>query len=119
MNKDSRKKTQTAAKSAEALSKVRAEALGGLTDLVELAIATLRGSLTMGKQRGQGSRSSDARYVLDVVLDRISAPTEQPADVETDADGQPTQTPIDELAKRRAELQLFLRKQRREADKNK
>lgn len=107
------------AKSAEALKKVREEALGGLTDLVGLAIGTLRDCLENGPQRAQGSRSSDARYVLDVVLDRIAQPAAVPEDVELDKDGKPAPTPVDELAKRRAELQKLLRQQRKDMDKGK
>lgn len=136
MNPDSRKKgvkgkvrpkhpsvdpvTPVAAKpkSAEGLNKVREQALGGLTDLVGAALGVLGDCLKNGPSRAQGSRSSDARYVLDVVLDRISAP-EVPEDVDLDEDGQPLTTPIDELAERRAELQKLLRAQRRDMDRNK
>jgi hypothetical protein len=105
------------AKSAEALGKVRAEAMGGLTDLVGLAIGTLRDCLVNGPQRAQGSRSSDARYVLDVVLDRIAQPAEVGDDVEIDKGGKPTQTPVDELAKRRAELVKLVRAQRKDSSR--
>lgn len=111
--------TEAEAKSAELLQKVREQALGGLTDLVGLALATLGDCLKNGPSRAQGSRSSDARYVLDVVLDRISSPAKHADDVETDEDGKPRQTPVDELAMRRAELQKFLREQRKQADTSK
>jgi hypothetical protein len=106
-------------KSAESLAEVRQQALSGLSDLVSLALATLGDCLKNGPMRAQGSRSSDARYVLDVVLDRIQAPSAVPEDAEVDEDGQPTQTPVDELAARRAELQKLLRAQRRDMEKSK
>lgn len=102
-------------KSAEALAIIRAQALTGLSDLVGLALATLMDCLTDGPTRAQGSRSSDARYVLDVVFDRISEPTELPEDAVSDA----AKTPVDELAVRRAELQKLLQAQRRDMDRNK
>lgn len=107
------------AKPSESLKKVREQALGGLTDLVGLALATLADCLKHGPTRAQGSRSSDARYVLDVVLDRIAAAEAVPEDVELDAAGKPAQTPVDQLAKRRAQLQALLQAQRRDMDKGK
>lgn len=98
-------------KSAEALAIVRAQALTGLADLVGKAVATLEDCLTEGPTRAQGSRSSDARYVLDVVFDRIK---EAEAALGED---EATQTPVDELAKRRAELQKHVRAQRRDMEK--
>lgn len=104
-------------KPTELLQKARSQALAGLSELVAAAIGTLRSSLIDGTERRQGSRSSDARYILDVVLDRIPAPKEPEPGEELDDDGEPTQTPVDELAERRAELQKLLRQQRRDMDK--
>lgn len=102
-------------KSAEALAIIRAQALTGLSDLVGLALATIMDCLKEGPTRAQGSRSSDARYVLDVVLDRIPEAAELPEDaVEASA-----QTPIDQLAERRAQLQKLLQAQRKDMDRSK
>lgn len=90
---------------------MRQKALSGLSDLVELAVGTLADCLRHGPERAQGSRSSDARYVLDVVLERIAAPVER-----DEAEGEPGEvltTPVDELAQKRLELQEYLRGQRR------
>src|SRR5262249_53101330 len=89
-------------KSAEALAIIRAQALTGLADLASLAVATLADCLAEGPVRAQGSRSSDARYVLDVLFNRISEPA--PGVIEG-SDSEDGPTPVDELAVRRAELQ--------------
>ena len=99
-------------KSAEALAIIRAQALTGLSDLVGLALGTLKDCLRNGPTRAQGSRSSDARYVLDVVIERVQA-----LEVALDED-ENAPTPVDELAQRRAELQKHIRAQRRDMDKN-
>jgi len=106
-------------KSTEVLAKMRQHALTRLADSVDLAIDVLIGSLDGPVERRQGTRSSDARYVLDVVLDRLPAPSEQPPDTEVDEDGNAAPTPVDELAVRRAELQKLLRAQRKDADRDK
>lgn len=56
------------------------DAAEGLAELVPAALAALRESLTASKRpRGQGTRSSDARYVLDVVLERLPDAEAKPA----------------------------------------
>lgn len=51
---------------------IAADAADGLAELVPAALAALRESLSGGKRARYGStRSADARYVLDVVLDRL------------------------------------------------
>jgi hypothetical protein len=50
----------------------------GVDALVEAALEALRDSLRPGKRdRGSATRTLDARYVLDVVLGRESAPAEK------------------------------------------
>lgn len=105
-------------KTTELLQKARSQALAGLTDLVGLALGTLADCLKHGPTRAQGSRSSDARYVLDAVLDRVSMPEAKP-DEELDENGQPFQTPVDELAVKRKQLQKLLQQQRRDAQRDK
>lgn len=106
-------------KSSELLAKVRAQALSGLSDLVALSLSALRQNLEDGPERNQTSRSLDARYVLDAVLDRVSAPAALAEDAEVDEQGNAAPTPVDELAVRRAELQKLLRQQRKDADRDK
>ena len=107
------------AKSAEELAKMREQAISGLAELVPLAVRAVRRSLIEGAERRQGTVSADARYILDVVLDRVAPPPERPEGTPLDEDGNPTQTPVDELAERRAELQKYMRQQRRDADREK
>lgn len=58
-------------------SKAAQDALEGLAALVPDALSALSDSLKNKKrERGSGNRSPDARYVLDVILDRLQPSAE-------------------------------------------
>lgn len=96
--------------SQDELGQLKQELLQHLAALGLKAVKALDNSLStnaVSLPRNIGARSTDARYVLDVLLDRLPTAPEKPA-ADT-ADG----APVDELAQRRAALQAFVQAARR------